>query len=130
MSFKIDVSGLDELEKEIEEMQQGLSLSSLQHWAQEIETTARTLAQRSPSDAIESIGVEVLETEPKTFEVKAHGQERALPFIAEATRIVLHDMPITSQAVFESFLDELEKSIPKPSSSSTEREQSENSFPS
>ncbi len=112
MSFSIDVRGLDELEKDIEAMRKGLRLETLQHWAGEIETTARALAStEAPVDVRDSIRVEVLEVEPKTFEVKAHAKQEALAFIVDATRSALPNMPLTSQTIFENFLEKLEKSL-------------------
>jgi hypothetical protein len=111
MSFSIDVSGLDELEKDIEAMLKGLRLETLQHWAGEIEAKARELAStRVPMDVRDSIRLEVLEPKPKTFEVKAHAQQEGIAFIVEATKSILPNMPVTSQTIFEALLDELEKS--------------------
>jgi len=112
MSIRIDVKGLDEVKRKLEELQEGLTLHALQRWAEEIEVEARGLAaDRSSEEVRDSIHIEVFEIEPRRFQVKASAKEEALPFIAEATQSKLEEMPITSGSIFKTFLDQVEKKL-------------------
>jgi len=112
MSIGIDVKGLDEVQKKLKELQEGLTLHALQHWAEEIELEAKDMAAaRSTEEVKNSIHIEVVEIEPKTFQVKASAKEEAVPFIAEATRDKLNAMPVTSASIFKTFLGQVEKKL-------------------
>ncbi|MGP8068650.1 MAG: hypothetical protein ACLP5V_02035 [Candidatus Bathyarchaeia archaeon] len=112
MKFEIQSEGLDKIETELDELQKGLTLPILQNWAKRIESEAKMLGfgSKAPRGIFENIRLQVSESEPKTFEVTARANKRALPFIAKATQRELPRMPLTAQAIFESFLEELESS--------------------
>lgn len=110
MAIRIGVRGLDEFERKLEDMQEGLTLRGLQHWASKIEVEAKGLTiARSSQEVAESIHVKVEEIEPKKFQIEANAKEEALLFIAEAIQNKLIEMPITSRALFKAFLDQLKK---------------------
>lgn len=113
--MSIRIKGLDGIERDLREMQRGLRLETLQEYASEIEEEARSLAaSKGKEDFTQRIHVKVFMVKPRTFEIKANAPKAAFPFIFEATKSKLHDMPSTSQAVFESFLSQLRQSWDKP----------------
>jgi len=110
--LSIKIKGLDEFKKKLDEMQEGLTLPALQHWANKIEMDAKGLAIRIPSEEIRySIHVGVVEIKPKEFEIKADAKKEAFPFIIEATENNLKEMPLTTKLLFEGFLKQMQEEI-------------------
>ena len=93
---------------------QGCSVMSpaILQWAEAIEVDARDRAgSTSTNEVKDSIHVKVVEIEPHKFEVEARAKEDGVPFIAEATRDKLREMPITSRSIFKVFLEQIDKKL-------------------
>jgi Fe2+ transport system protein B len=116
MSVKIDVRGLEELQRKLNEMQEGLAPQKIQEFAAEIEEEARHIAEAEAQlsqDAKDSMHIQVVEVKPKRFQLRARPKKEALPFMATATRDKLHKMPVTSQPIFRAFLEAIDKNLQK-----------------
>ena len=112
MSVKIEVKGFEELQKKLEMLKDGLTLEALQRCAKEIELEAKQLPAPEVSQEIrDSIHVDVLEVEPRKFQVRAGAKKEALPLLATSTRDKLVHMPTTSRAIFKAFLTQIEKNL-------------------
>lgn len=112
--MEVKVKGLEEIKKKLKDMEEGLTLHGLQHWAKEIESEAKGRATaQSSQEVTDSIQIDIEETEPKTFQVRARAKKEALPIIVDATKVKLFEMPSTSGSVFKAFLGEIEKKSKK-----------------
>ncbi len=112
MGIRIEVRGLEETQRKLEDMKEGLTLEGLQRWAKQIEAQAKALPDaRVTQDARDSIHVDVFEVAPRRFDVKLRCKREALPLIAEATKVTLLRMPVTSRAIFKAFLSKVENNI-------------------
>ena len=117
-SMSIEIRGLDKFSKKLEELQEGLTLPGLQHWAKKVEQQACTLAiastRASLDDIRENINVDVEEIEPEKYQIKAKTKQEFLQYIKEAIITTMDQMPLTTKALFEAFLKQIEKKMEKP----------------
>ena len=81
MSFDIEVKGLDETIRALNELSEGLTAKGLQLWVEKIESDAKNLAAGKISYEIkESINVNVEEKEGNP-QISAKAKPEAFPFI-------------------------------------------------
>lgn len=108
MSFRIDVDikGLDELQRTLEELQEGLTLPTLNRWCRKIESEAKT---NCPQEYRESIQLRAVRISVDKFDIEFKASERALPSVKEAIRTNLRLMPLTTKALFEVMLKKIEQ---------------------
>ena len=106
MKVRIEVKGSDDVKSKLK----GFTLASLQEWARRIEADARTdaLGKTAPEIA-QDTRIEVSETEPKLFELRADVNREAIPILIEATKNSLRNMPFGFQGIFKSFLQKAEE---------------------
>ena len=110
MEVRIEVKGADDVKSKLK----GITLASLQKWTENVQKEARTSARGKLSpEIVEGIRIQAFEIEPKTFEVKANLSREAVPFIIEATKNSLQNMPFGFRNLFQSFLAKSEESLHK-----------------
>jgi len=110
MSFKIYIDGLDDLNKEIKEMQKGISLTKVNELCRKIEEDAKAVC---PEECREYIKLQCVTSEVRAdigFTYDTQSKE-ALIHLREATRKNLPSMTALTQILFEGLLKDIENTI-------------------
>jgi hypothetical protein len=100
----IDVSGLDELERDLQEMVDGLTMNVLNEWAAKILEVARS---NVPEDKRDSITLQFQKKEGKRFDIVFHSPEEYVQQARAAIELFLPQMPLTTQQAFQGLLDRM-----------------------
>lgn len=108
MSCDIEIKGLKELQRELERMKEGLTLSKVNQWCKRIEAQAK---QNCPEEHRESINIDAVQAGPGRFDIQLKAQKEALPHVRTAIKSNLSSMPITTRALFETVLKNIEQKI-------------------
>lgn len=104
MSFDIEIKGLEELQRELKRMQEGLTVPTLNQWCKRIEHQAR---MNCPEEYKESISINAVHREPNIFDIELKAAKETLPHIRDAIQQNLSSMPITTRALFEVLLKDI-----------------------
>lgn len=106
LSLDVDIRGLKELQRELETMQQGMTPSVVNEWCKRIESEAKNSC---PEEEKESIVINAVPKEPNKFDIQLKSSKKALPYIRESVQRNLPSMPITTRAVFETLLKQIDQ---------------------
>lgn len=106
MSFRIEIKGLEELQKTLEELQEGLTLPTLNRWCKKIESQAKISC---PQEYRESIQLTAVRVGTRKFDIEFKASKGALSSVKQAIRANLHLMPLTTKALFEVLLKKIEQ---------------------
>ncbi len=102
----IDVSGLDELEQDIQNMQKGLTISVLNDWAAKVLEDARS---HIPIEKRESLQLVFSRKNDNKIDTKLRAPAEYLQFVKQAIETFLAQMPITTQQLFRALLERIQK---------------------
>lgn len=105
MAIEIDVKGLEELQRGLEEIEEQLTATSLNEWAAKIQEEARS---RAPPEQREKITLRFVEIE-EGFRA-SYGPLDSAPLIAESIKEALPEMPEITKAIFERVSNQIEES--------------------
>jgi hypothetical protein len=108
MSIDFDVRGLGELQRELERMQEGMTTPVVNDWCKRIEQGAK---ESCPAEERESIHIGALPVEHNKFEIQFKSSRNALPHVRDSIQRNLPSMPVTTRAIFEAFLKQVEKQM-------------------
>jgi len=108
LPFDIEIKGLKELQRELERMQEGLTVPAVDQWCKRIEAQAKL---NCPEQYRESININAVHAGPGRFDIQLKAAKEALPYVRDAIRTNLSSMPITTRALFEVFLKNVEQRI-------------------
>ena len=106
MSFRIDIKGLEELQRTLEELREGLTLPTLNRWCRKIESEAKISC---PQEYRESIRLTVVQIGADKFDIEFKASKGALSSVKQAIRANLPIMPLTTKALFEVLLKKIEE---------------------
>lgn len=108
MAFRIDIDirGLEELQKKLEELQKGLTLPTLNRWCRKIESEAKASC---PQEYRESIQLRAIKTSADKFDIEFKASREALPSVKQAIHTNLRLMPLTTKALLEVLLKKIGK---------------------
>ena len=108
LSFSIDIKGLKELQRTLEELQEGLTVPTLNRWCRKIESEAKT---NCPQEYRESIQLRAVRIGADKFDIEFKSSKGALPSVKKAIRTNLRLMPLTTKALFEVLLKKIEQQL-------------------
>jgi hypothetical protein len=106
LSFHIEIKGLEELQRTLEELQEGLTLPTLNRWCKKIESQAKISC---PQEYRETIQLTAVRVGANKFDIEFKASKGALSSIKQAIRANLHLMPLTTKALFEVLLKNIEQ---------------------
>ena len=106
MSFRIEIKGLEELKRTLEELQEGLTVPTLNRWCKKIESEAKISC---PQEYRESIQLTTVRVGADKFDIEFKASKGALSSVKQAIRANLHIMPLTTKALFEVLLKRIEE---------------------
>jgi len=106
MSFDIDIRGLDELERESENMRESLAPSVVDDWCKRIESEAK---ENCPHEERASIVINAVPKESQVLDIELKSSKKALPCISDAVQRNVLLMPVTTKAIFQTQLKQIEK---------------------
>lgn len=110
LSFSIDIDGLDDIKKELEKLQKGVSLDEMKMWCKTIEDRAKI---DCPEEHKEHVKLDC-STRGISGEIGIHydaDSKEALTHIKNAIQMHLNSMPIMVQEYFKIILEDMEKHI-------------------
>jgi hypothetical protein len=108
LSFDIEIKGLKELQRELEELKEGLTLSTVDHWCKKIENQAKL---NCPEEHRNSIELTAIQIGSNRFDIRLKGAREALPYLERAIQANLSSMPLTTKALFDVLLRNVEQKI-------------------
>ena len=103
--FKIDISGLEEAEQDLQEMIEGLTERGLNEWAAKVLEEARS---HIPVESRDSVQL-VFSKEGKKIDTRFRAPTEYVGFVKQAIETYLEQMPITTQQLFRELLERIQK---------------------
>jgi hypothetical protein len=105
----IDVSGLDEIERDLEVMIEGLTVTTLNEWAAKILEEVKSTVPQEKRDLIR---LQFCEKVGNDFDIKIRSPSEFVVLLKEAIEQHLAQMPLTTQQVFAEILDQISEKTP------------------
>ncbi len=102
--MKLKVKGLKQLERNLEEMQEGLTVRVLNEWTGRILETARSQLPPEPTDALH---LQFLQREGNHFDIEFRISDEYVEPFKKAVEGLLEQMPTTTQQTFRMLLDQI-----------------------
>jgi len=108
MSIRIDIDGLDRLKRELESMEQGLKLETIDFWCKRILNDVKL---KFSTETVERLVMEAIPSPNGNFEIKFSSPPEFVSSVEESVRKYLPEMPITTKAIFDKFLEILVENV-------------------
>jgi hypothetical protein len=102
MGFRIDVKGIDEIQKRLNDLQKGLDPDTFNEWSHRVENTAKQICNDTDSKRIK-----LKHTQELGFSYEVSDKE-AIDCLIDAVKQHLNSMPSILQEIYKTFMKELE----------------------
>jgi hypothetical protein len=102
MSIKIDIEGLDKLKRELEDMEQGLKIETIDFWCKRIVNNVKLT---SSTETSERLVMDAVPNADGNIEIKFSSPSELVGMVVETTGRYLAEMPLTTRAFFERFIE-------------------------
>lgn len=106
MSIRIDIDGLDKLQRELESLERGLKFETIDFWCKRIVNDVKL---KTPADLAERLVMEAVPNAEGNIEIKFNSPSELVGLVGEIVRGYLTEMPITTRALFEKFMEIVEE---------------------
>ena len=102
MSFRIDIRGLDKLKRELESLEQGLTVETIDFWCRRILNDVRL---KTDDELANSLVLESRKTSNGEVEILFSSPQELINSIIETSKLYLPEMVITTRVFFEKFIE-------------------------
>jgi len=106
MGVRIGVDGIDKLIRELDEMQDGLKAETIAFWCKRV---LNDVKMRAASEKAEEIVMDTIPTADGNFQIRFSSPPQFVGMIKDSVAGYLPQMPITTQAFFEKFVEVLDE---------------------
>lgn len=106
MSIKIDIEGLDKLKRELESLEQGIKIDTIEFWCKRVVNDVKLSSATEVSERL------VMDAVPKAdgnIEIKFSSPPELIGLVGDTIRRYMPEMPLTTRAFFGKFIEVVEE---------------------
>jgi hypothetical protein len=106
MSIKIDIEGLDKLKRQLDEMEQGLKIDTIECWCKRIVNDVKL---NSATESGERLVMEAVPKADGNMEIKFSSPKELIRLVVDKTKQYMPEMPLTTRVFFGKFVEVIEE---------------------